>query len=133
MIRRQPHNQAPAQLATRIQADAARVTGVHPCTPTQRRDVARYERAMRAYGCVACLGAFLAHMKGEGASTVARTCSYVPAGCTTRQADAAINAGRYMVDVLGVTTIEQARQLDGRNADDSSSGVDDGEMDSLHR
>lgn len=51
---------------------------------------ANTERAFRKYGQLACAKAFmLHHVDGEGGSTVG-----IYLGLTTRQADAAINAGR---------------------------------------
>lgn len=53
-------------------------------------------RAIKAYGREACLTAFRMSQEGEGASTIALT---GPRSIkTTRQADAAINAGRDIVN-----------------------------------
>ena len=46
-------------------------------------------RAVRAYGRDTCERAYAMHMRGDGASTIG-----FDLGLTTRQADAAINAGR---------------------------------------
>lgn len=59
------------------------------------------QRAIAAYGTAECLRAYQFHMQGEGAATVA---AIGPATIhTTRQADAAINAGRAMVIEWGRT------------------------------
>lgn len=56
---------------------------------------AKIRRAIAKYGESVCIAAYRHHELGNGASTVSWEVSGIKQGCT-RQADAAIDAGRWL-------------------------------------
>jgi len=61
-------------------------------------------RAKKNYGIVTCLRAYKANEQGNGAATIA--IEIMGKGFTTRQADAAINAGREIAKEFGISLAE---------------------------
>lgn len=61
------------------------------------------KRAIAKYGLDACLDAFQMNEEGEGASTIAFSLQGTTPIKTTRQADAAIDAGREIDGALSLT------------------------------
>lgn len=65
------------------------------------------KRAVKAYGAAVCVACYEQNLDGEGASTIGITNGHIK--LTTRQADAAINAGRELANLPlpGLTQDEQ--------------------------
>jgi D-serine deaminase-like pyridoxal phosphate-dependent protein len=72
---------------------------MNTCSKEARKEVAKFERALRAYGIAACLKAFRYSQLGYGARSIAQGTEVGLICPTTQQADAAINAGRWAQSV----------------------------------